>query len=221
MRVRLGAFALLSFLGLAALVTPTSIDVARAQSPAVTLDPGVKAEYAAYPRGKSRRRAAYRQAGQTGGKYFVEFRSRYALSYGHTYAAFGRLNAAGQIISSEVAGLHPAGESSAPWMLGHLIPVPSETGPSDGDLEEKYVSARYRVTMDEAEYSKVVGKIRQMQASTPLWSATLYNCNSFVGDIARFMGLSASTSTLQVPEAYITSLRRINNGQSSIAPGSI
>ena len=168
---------------------------------------------------KGRRGRAVQPAGP--GAYFIEFRSRYALSYGHTYAAFGRLDSRGRIMSREVAGLHPAGDSSVPWMIGHLLPVPSETGPSDGDLEDEYISNRYRVVMSEADYMKVVAKIRQMQRSTPLWSATVYNCNSFVGDIARYMGLRSDTSTLQTPPNYIASLRRINGGRSSIPANSL
>ncbi|HMO27883.1 hypothetical protein [Enterovirga sp.] len=174
------------------------------------------AAYASHPRGRHGRAVA-----AAPGAYFIEFRSRYALSYGHTYAAFGRLDSRGRIISREVAGLHPAGESSVPWMIGHLVPVPSETGPSDGDLEDEYISNRYRVTMNEADYNKVVAKIRQMQRSTPLWSATVYNCNSFVGDIARYMGLRSDTSTLQTPPNYIAALRRLNGGRSSIPPNSL
>lgn len=178
--------------------------------------PPTSAAYASHPRGRRGKAVA-----AAPGAYFIEFRSRYALSYGHTYAAFGRLDSRGRIISREVAGLHPAGESSVPWMIGHLVPVPSETGPSDGDLEDEYISNRYRVTMNEADYNKVVAKIRQMQRSTPLWSATAYNCNSFVGDIARYMGLRSDTSTLQTPPNYIAALRRLNGGRSSLPPNSL
>lgn len=171
------------------------------------------------------RRAAHgrRVAASTAapGAYFIEFRSRYAQSYGHSYAAFGRLNSRGQIISREVAGLHPAGDSPVPWMIGHLVPVPSETGPSDGDLEDVYISNRWRVTMSEADYVKLVAKIRQMQRSTPLWSATAYNCNSFLGDIANYMGLRSGGSILQTPPNYVAAMKRANGGRSSIAPGSI
>lgn len=181
--------------------------------------PPAQATQAAYPTGRRVARRATRTVG--GGSYFVEFRSRYALSYGHTFAAFGKLNGRGQIVSSEVAGLHPAGESSVPWMLGHLLPVPAETGPSDGDLDERYISARYRVTMNEAEYTKVVAKIREMQRTNILWSATVYNCNAFVGDIARYMGLKADVSTMLMPANYINGLRAANNGQSVVASGAI
>src|SRR5687767_1318260 len=61
---------------------------------------------------------------QTKGRYFIEFRSRYALTYGHTYVIFGRVDQAGQMIDREVAGLAPASNSAVPYVLGHYIPVP-------------------------------------------------------------------------------------------------
>src|SRR5262249_27927954 len=88
--------------------------------------------------------------------YFIEFRSRYALTYGHTYVVFGSLNAAGQAVNPEVAGLAPASKSAIPYMLGFVVPVPSETGWSDGDLEEQYRSASWRVMLNQSEYNKVV-----------------------------------------------------------------
>lgn len=217
MRIAGRLWTLAGFMAALSVATIGDVPAARAQD-GVRAAPQVS--YASLP-GHRRRLARASSSTQAGGRYFIEFRSRYALSYGHTYAAFGRLNASGQIIQSEVAGLHPAGESSVPWMMGHLIPVPSETGPSDGDLEEKYISNRWRVTMSEAEYNKVVARIRVMQRTTPLWSAVVYNCNSFVGDIAKFMGFNNQTSTLQVPPDYIAALRDLNHGQSSIAPGAI
>ncbi|TDR90145.1 hypothetical protein [Enterovirga rhinocerotis] len=178
-------------------------------------------EYASQAQERRATRGRRAAAPAAPGAYFIEFRSRYAQSYGHSYAAFGRLNSRGQIISSEVAGLHPAGDSPVPWMIGHLIPVPSETGPSDGDLEDMYISNRWRVTMGEADYMKLVAKIRQMQRSTPLWSATTYNCNSFLGDIARYMGLRSGGSILQTPPNYVATMKRANGNRSSIPPGSI
>jgi hypothetical protein len=148
-----------------------------------------------------------------GGGYFVEFRSRHAASYGHTFLVHGRLNERGEIgplTPDQVAGLHPATESPTPWMIGHVVPVPSETGPSDGDLEEEYVSARFRVMLTEPEYRRVVAHIRQKQKNSPLWHAVMYNCNAWVGDIARYMGLKAPMNTLQFPAEYINELREMN-----------
>ncbi|MBZ6079207.1 hypothetical protein [Microvirga puerhi] len=156
--------------------------------------------------------ATAQKAQHAGTQYFIEFRARQALSYGHTYATFGRLNGQGKIVESRVAGLHPAGDSPVPWMIGHVFLVPSETGASDGDLEERYVSARYRVPLSEAEYRKVTAFIADLQANSPMWHAVLYNCNAFVADIAKFMGLKTPSSTLSYPADFINEMRTLNNG---------
>jgi hypothetical protein len=152
------------------------------------------------------------KSSQVGDKqYFVEFRSRYALSYGHSYVVFGRTNKAGAMINPEVAGLAPASNSEVPYVLGHFVPVPAETGWSDGDLEEKYRSASWRIMLSEAEYKKVVADIRKLQARSRTWNATFYNCNAFVGSIARSMGYKAPSHWLR-PQQFITRLREMNVG---------
>jgi hypothetical protein len=155
-------------------------------------------------------RQATAGGGGGGGQYFVEFRSRYAKSYGHTFVVFGRVGQ--RITARDVAGLHPhdIGEESTNWVIGHFVPVPSETGASDGDTEEKYISARYRVTMNKAQFDRVVAYIHHKQATSPTWSAELYNCNAFVADIAQFMGLKTPKSTLIYPKVFVTNLRNIN-----------
>ena len=146
---------------------------------------------------------------QRSNRYFIEFRSRYALSYGHTYVIFGRTNQRGEMINPQVAGLAPASHSATPYVLGHFVPVPSETGWSDGDLEEAYRSASWRVMLSEPEYREVVAYITRLQASSPVWNATFYNCNAFVGKIARSMGYKAPSHWLR-PQQYITQLREMN-----------
>jgi hypothetical protein len=152
---------------------------------------------------------------QQEGRYFIEFRSRYALSYGHTYVIFGRLDSAGRMINREVAGLHPASNSAVPYVLGHYIPVPAETGESDGDLDDRYRSASWRVMLNESQYNKVVAYIRKLQANSHLWQATIYNCNAFVGDIAHFMGYKTPGIWLR-PQQYVTKLREMNGGPNAI-----
>lgn len=150
--------------------------------------------------------------------HYVEFRARYALSYGHTFLVHGRLAAGGRIATKEVAGLHPRGDDPSNWMLGHILPVSSETGASDGDTEDQYVSARYRINLTTEQYEKVSGFIRNLQSSSPVWHAVLYNCNAFVGDVAGFMGLKAPSS-LDLPVDYINGLRRLNGGRNRVTLG--
>jgi hypothetical protein len=143
-------------------------------------------------------------------RYFIEFRARSALSYGHTFVVFGRVGE--KLTARNVAGLHPRGDSSITYMIGHLLPVQSDTGASDGDLDEQYTTARYRVMLSAADYHAIVGHIRELQASSPTWHAATYNCNAFVGIIAHFVGLT-SPPTWLFPDDFINSLRRMNGEQ--------
>ncbi len=151
--------------------------------------------------------------------YFVEFRSRAALSYGHTFAVFGKLDKNGRVpidangvlipSMTEITGLHPASTSNIPYTIGHILPVPSETGPSDGDSENMYMTAYYRIDLTEAEYRGLVAHIRKLQNNSPVWHAVLYNCSAYVNDIAKYMGLK-TVNPLLFPENYIKALKQAN-----------
>jgi hypothetical protein len=143
------------------------------------------------------------------GVYFVDFRARTAASYGHAFVWYGRADQK-QI---EVAGLHPASENVIPYILGHVIPVPSETGKSYGDLDDDYLTASYRVYMTEAEAQRVFAYIKHLQASSPLWNAATYNCVAFIQDIARHMGLRVPGNHLLYPEDWVNRLRELNGGR--------
>lgn len=142
--------------------------------------------------------------------YYVEFRSRSAASYGHTFASIGRLDSAGRIETSEIVGLHPATDSVLPWLIGHVVPVMSETGASDGDKEEIYWTARYRIRLNQARYDDFMAKVRALQASSPAWHAVFYNCNAFIGDVARLLNLKVPGNSLLFPKEYIEELATLN-----------
>ena len=130
------------------------------------------------------------------------------MSYGHTFAVIGRNGQ--KLTKANVVGLHPATESSVPWVVGHFIVVPSETGWSDGDIEDQYITAKYRIPLNEVQYKSLMGYVTDLKAKSPLWHAVLYNCNAFVGDIANHLGLKVPSSTLLMPKEYITELRTLN-----------
>jgi hypothetical protein len=142
-------------------------------------------------------------------RHFIEFRSRYALTYGHTYVVFGKLDKNGNMVNPEVAGLAPASPDPGVYVLGHFVPVPATTGPTDGDLEERYRSASWRILLSDQEYDDVVAFIRKQQATSKLWEATVYNCNAWTGEIARHMGYKTPGIWLR-PQQFITQLREMN-----------
>jgi hypothetical protein len=141
------------------------------------------------------------------GPYYVDFRARTAATYGHAFVWYGKTRDK----AVEVAGLHPAGDV-LPYVLGHLMFVPSETGASYGDLDVQYLTASYRVYLSEPDAKKVFGFIKDIQAHSPLWNAETYNCTAFIGRIATFMGLKVPFH-LQVPEDYVNNLRRLNGNR--------
>jgi hypothetical protein len=149
--------------------------------------------------------------GASKGPYYVDFRARTAASYGHAFVWYGKTTEK----QVEVAGLHPRGDV-LPYMLGHLIVVPAETGASYGDLDEQYLTASYRVYLSEADAKKVFSYIKHLQATSPVWNAETVNCIFFIGRIASFMGLKTPIHFLTVPEAYVNQLKALNGGRQTV-----
>lgn len=144
------------------------------------------------------------------GPYYVDFRARTAASYGHAFVWYGKTSEK----QVEVAGLHPKGDV-LPYMLGHLTFVPSETGASYGDLDPQYLTANYRVYLNEADAKKVFAYIKHIQATSPVWNVETFNCTSFIGRIASFMGLKTPLHLL-VPEVYVNQLKELNGGRQTV-----
>jgi len=159
----------------------------------------------AAPEASAKRAKKPQSAGK--GPYYVDFRSRTAASYGHAFVWFGKTSEK----AVEVAGLHPAGDE-VPYILGHFMWVPSETGASYGDLDPEYLTANYRVYLNEPDAQKVFAYIKHLQATSPLWNAETTNCTAFIGKIATFMGLKVPFH-LKKPEEYINELKAMNGGR--------
>jgi hypothetical protein len=146
------------------------------------------------------------ELGSAKGPYYVDFRARTAASWGHAFVWFGKTSER----KVDVAGLTPAGDTVA-YALGYLTWVPSETGASYGDLDPQYLTASYRVYLNEPDAKRVFAYIRKLQASSPVWNAEISNCTSFIGSIADFMGLKVPVRWKR-PEDYVNSLKKMNGG---------
>ena len=57
--------------------------------------------------------------------------------------------------------------------------------------------------MSKDQYDRVMAYVRDLQSRSHTWSAELYNCNAFVADIAKEMGLKVPSSTLIYPKVFI------------------
>jgi hypothetical protein len=164
-------------------------------------------------------------------RFFVEFRARNAASYGHMYVMYGEANERHEVVRSEIAGFFPAGDSRTcencsvyNWTIGHVIPVSSEIGASDGDLEEQYVTARYRVWIDAAQYKRLVAYIKQRKTHLGPWHAFLNNCVTFGRDVAVFLNLNVpplmriAPSVVMYPKDVVEWIRDANNGEKDQGP---
>ena len=141
------------------------------------------------------------------GPYYVDFRARTAASWGHAFIWYGKTSER----AVDVAGLTPAGDTWS-YVLGYFTWVPSETGASYGDLDPDYLTASYRVYLNEADAKRVFAYIKQKQASSPVWNAETTNCTGFIGDIAEYMGLKVP-NRWQRPENFVNSVKEINGGR--------
>lgn len=198
---RLGA-SLLTGLGLAAVISCT-IQPASAHRANKRI-----AEANALVSGETGSKPARREIARSEkGPYYVDFRARTAASWGHAFVWYGKTSE--RVV--EVAGLTPAGDTWA-YVLGHLTFVPSETGASYGDLDPEYLTASYRVYLNEADAQRVFAYIKKLQASSPVWNAETTNCTGFIGDIAQFMGLKVPYRW-QRPENFVNALKEMNAGR--------
>ncbi|MBV8701612.1 MAG: hypothetical protein JO052_27755 [Bradyrhizobium sp.] len=153
-------------------------------------------------------RASGRLAGAPAkGPYYVDFRARTAASWGHAFVWYGKTSER----QVEVAGLTPAGDTLE-YVLGYFTWVPSETGASYGDLDPQYLTASYRVYLNEADAKRVFAHIKKLQASSPVWNAETANCTGFIGSIAEYMGLKTPTRWTR-PEEYVNKLKEMNGGR--------
>jgi hypothetical protein len=153
-------------------------------------------------------RAEPMRAAETEGyPYYVEFRVAENGVYGHSYIAYGRLNAQGQPATAAYADIHPTGDFPS-MVLGHFIPMEAATKP-EKDTPDRRIVSRFRRPLTAAEYHHLNAVIARTRAAGHAWSILAYNCNDFVADVARGLGMQTPI-TLSLPYEFIPTLRQMN-----------
>jgi len=150
--------------------------------------------------------------------YYIEFRVAQIGTYGHSYVAYGRLNGRGQPADSHYADLHPMG-NYAVMMIGHILPVPANTE-WDPDVLKLPIASSYRRNLNAAEYRKLLAALQRARANNRrTWNAVSNNCNHFVAELAKAVGLRAP-SDFQLSYSFVPALRELNELGSSSAKAS-
>jgi hypothetical protein len=123
--------------------------------------------------------------------------------------AYGRLDRRGNPTSTSYADLHPVG-NYAVMALGHIIPVPANTE-WDPDVLKLAVNYTYRVQLNDSQYKSLLLALEHAKSKTRYWNAVTNNCNHFVGELAKAVGLRVP-SEFTLSTGFIPELQEINTG---------
>src|SRR5262249_9375830 len=93
-------------------------------------------------------------------------------------------------------------------VLGHFIPMNAATTPEKDTLSCK-IASRFRRPLTATEYHRLNVIIARTRADRQVWSILAYNCNDFVADVARGIGMQ-TPPTLSLPSAFIPTLEAMN-----------
>ena len=150
-------------------------------------------------------------------RYYIDFRVAQIGAYGHSYVAYGRLNARGKPADAHYADLHPMGNYFI-MAMGHVLPVPANTV-WDPDVLKLPVASSYMRPLDAAQYARLQVALKEAQArKAALLECDTNNCNHFIGELAQAIGLRVP-SDFQVSYMFVPSLRRMNeSGQAAGSP---
>jgi hypothetical protein len=132
-----------------------------------------------------------------GGRYVVEFHARPGGVFGHTHDV----------------GFYPDGVLSQTVLLA-VLAAPASVGAEKSDKTDR-PDIVYRREISASTYARFASEIRMLKRKRPLWQLILYNCNSFAGEVAQWMGMRVP-STLQLPKHFVRGLYVLNRRS---APG--
>ena len=153
----------------------------------------------------------WRQTGVPSGRtYFVDFRARNGSLTGHSFIVFGRLTPDGRLVSIQNADVYPV-DPNAGSVVGAFAPVRGEVRVREGD-SKRHAFISYRRYLTAEEYARLLTAIRHERAVERQWSLLLFNCNDFVINIARALGLRTPPSLL-LPTTFVATMRVLNRPQ--------
>ncbi|MEJ8574662.1 hypothetical protein [Microbaculum marinum] len=142
------------------------------------------------------------------GSYAVEFRARTGPDIiGHSYLVFGRLGAAGDIVDPVHTGLYPDDVTGFAFAVGGARAT-TESVPLDAEIAPTVV---YRRALTARQYERLAAAVERARGEPPAWSWANYNCNTYLADLAREIGLETPAgSTWTAPTLFVAQLKALN-----------
>jgi hypothetical protein len=150
--------------------------------------------------------AAAATAGPSG-HYVVEFHARPGGVFGHTFVVYGRVDAGGRLRHARDVGFYPDGVLSQTILLA-VLATPASVGAERSDKTYRS-DIVYRREINADTYARLTSEVRTLRRERPFWQLILYNCNSFAGEIAQWLGMRVPP-TLQLPKDFVRGLYVLN-----------
>jgi hypothetical protein len=142
--------------------------------------------------------------------FYLEFRARDDVGgFGHSYVMLGAIDASNREHRTLIAGFVPRSADDDYWSKFGL-PVTGLIGVTRSDFVRP-PNARFRILINKATYLRVIATIHSLGHTWTGYELVVHNCNSFVGEIARSVGLRAPLITVQYPVQYVAELRALNS----------
>ncbi|MFK5979081.1 MAG: hypothetical protein QM488_09370 [Rhizobiaceae bacterium] len=147
-----------------------------------------------------------------GDPYYIEIRMRNTppLPIGHTYTAYGRLDAQGKKLDEHLVMLAPIGGFAGAGIAG-AVPMPSRMMPQKNDCKEK-PRAAYRVSLSAVQYEKLLVEVKQAKIDRPKYHLFAYNCNHFTSRISESVGIKTPSNKYTTSLTYMYDIIKENEG---------
>ncbi|MCB1386140.1 MAG: hypothetical protein KDJ80_09400 [Nitratireductor sp.] len=147
-----------------------------------------------------------------GDPYYIEIRMRQTplMPVGHTYVAYGRLDAAGEIMDEKLIMLAPFGGYVGAAMASG-VPMPGVLTPHPDDCRIRPDLA-YRVSLNAQRYEMLLKEIRKAKADKPSYLLFANNCNHFMTRIAGSVGIKPPANIYVPAVRYLHDMIEANEG---------
>lgn len=148
-----------------------------------------------------------------GHPYYMEMRLRHTplLPVGHVYIAYGDLGPDGQLLNEGLIMLAPLGGYIGAGIAG-TIPMPGVLTPHPQDCTVK-PEAGYRISLSAQDYEKLLLAIQKAKADKPNYHLLAYNCNHFMSDIAKSVGILPPRNIYKPSLVYFYEMMDRNEGR--------
>ena len=148
-----------------------------------------------------------------GDPYYMEMRLRHTppLPVGHVFIAYGRLGPDGQPLDEKLIMLAPIGGYGGAAFAAAL-PMPGVLKPYGDDCVLRPIAA-YRISLSPSKYEKLLLEIKKQKAKKPSYALFAYNCNHFMSDVAKSVGVLPPKNIYSASLTYFYDMMDRNEGR--------